>query len=323
MTNNIYSLIIDTDPGIDDAAAIFWLLSDKRFDIKAITITHGNIGVNGCAMNALRILEIAGKRDIPVYKGARKPLLKCPVAATYAHGMDGLGDTDLPFSANKVTDGWAPSEIIRIAKESSRKITILAIGPITNIAIAVLSAPDLPNYIERIVFMGGAVKVQGNITTAASFNVYSDPEAAEIVYKSGIPIVQIGLDVCNLFRFNVNDFNVLAHVSNSVAQAMVKMARFRLAQIGVSMNKSVADYDSIALNDVAAAAYLINPGWFSVEEAEGEVVMDGICRGMTLLDFNVEKGSKGNIIFAADADSQAAVSGWVSAIAGFGIKGQR
>ena len=317
MGDYIYSVIIDTDPGIDDAAAIFWILQDKRFDVKALTITHGNVGTSGCASNAMRILDIANRQGIPVYKGAEKPLIKQASSATYAHGKDGLGDTDIPFSVNSVSSGNAAVEIVRIARNSDKKISILAIGPITNIAIAILIDPELYRYVDKIIFMGGAVRVPGNVSVSASFNVYSDPEAAKIVYDSGIPIVQIGLDICNLFSFHIDDFRKICFSDNPVANAIVKMTAFRIAQIGKTENRSVARNDSIALNDVAAAAYLINPDWFTVESVAGEIAIDGICRGMTVLDFAAQTGKEKNVYFASNVDALSAVAAWVSAMIDF------
>ncbi len=320
MASERKAIIIDTDPGIDDAAAIFWLLSDKRFDIKALTITHGNIGVEGCALNALRILSLAGRDDIPVYKGAPKPMLRPLSSAAYAHGKDGLGDTDIPFSKRTCSSSSASVQIADIARSSEGKITVLAIGPLTNIALAILIEPELKNYVESIVFMGGAVRTAGNVSPVASFNVYSDPEAARIVYNSGIPVVQVGLDICNMLQFKSELFDDLGNKKDSaVSVAMAKMASFRLRQIGKGVSTSVARKDSIALNDVAAAAYLMHPELFSTESASGDIATDGISRGMTVLDFDNRTEKEKNVLFACDADAESIVSLWASGIAG--IKG--
>lgn len=307
-------LIIDTDPGIDDAAAIFWVLSSGKFDVKALTITHGNVGLETCTENALRLLEYAGRPDIPVYSGAPKPIMRSRISAEFAHGSDGMGDTDLPLSVYTRGEGHAVNRIIELAKASPVPITILALGPVTNLALAILLEPELKNYVSRIVFMGGAVHVPGNFTPAASFNVAADPEAARIVYRSGIPVVQTGLDVCNQFSFRRRDFEILELADSPIAQIMCRMVQFRLSKIGVSETGSVVHEDSIALNDVAAAAYLLNPDWFTTRMAVGDVETEGQCAGQTILNFAGGAGTAPNVCFAEKVDSQAAIRHWISSL---------
>ena len=143
MEDNRTPLIIDTDPGIDDAASIFWVLASDRFDVKALTVTHGNVGLERCTINALRLLEAAGRPDIPVYQGAKAPILRPRISAEFAHGTDGMGDSEMPMPQLKPAEGHAACRIVEIAKASARPVTILAIGPITNVALAVLRGPGL------------------------------------------------------------------------------------------------------------------------------------------------------------------------------------
>ena len=303
-------LIIDTDPGIDDAASIFWVLASGKFDVKALTITHGNVGVEKCAVNALRLLEAAGRTDIPVYKGARAPILRPRISAEYAHGTDGMGDSGMPMPAAQTAEGRAASRIVEIARASDRPVTILAIGPITNVAIAALLEPDLKQYVDKVIFMGGAVRVAGNFTPVASFNVAADPEAAQIVYQSGIPVVQIGLDICNQFSFRPADFARLEQADSPVSRFICRMVQFRLRQMGVTDTESVARSDSIALNDVAATAYLMNPAWFTTEMVVGDVETAGRCAGQTVLDFANRENRVPNVCFASAVDSRAAIQAW-------------
>lgn len=303
-------LIIDTDPGIDDAASIFWVLASGRFDVKALTVTHGNVGLESCTQNALRLLEAAGRPDIPVYKGAPAPLLRPRISAEFAHGSDGMGDSDMPAPTLKPAEGRAAERIVEIARASKEPVTILAIGPITNVALAILLEPELKHFIKQIIFMGGAVHVPGNMTPVASFNVVADPEAAQIVYRSSIPVVQIGLDICNRFSFRMEDFDELARRDIPMTRFICQMVQFRLRQIGETKSESVARTDSIALNDVAATAYLMNPGWFTTEMVAGDVETAGQCAGMTILDFVNRENRLPNVCFASDVDSQAAIRQW-------------
>jgi len=303
-------LIIDTDPGIDDAASIFWILASGRFDVKALTVTHGNVGLERCTQNALRLLEAAGRPDIPVYRGAPAPLLRPRISAEFAHGNDGMGDSDIPEATLQPAAGRAANKIAEIIMASEQPVTILSLGPITNTALALLLEPDLKDRIEQIIFMGGAVRVAGNMTPVASFNVVADPEAARIVYRSGIPVVQIGLDVCNQFSFFPADFDELAKADTPITRFITQMVQFRLRQIGVTNHESVSRSDSIALNDVAATAYLMNPDWFQTEMVAGDVEIAGSCAGQTVLDFMNNDNRPRNICFAYGVDSQAAIRQW-------------
>lgn len=303
-------LIIDTDPGIDDAASIFWVLASDRFDVKALTVTHGNVGMENCTKNALRLLEAAGRPDIPVYRGAPAPLLRPRISAEFAHGSDGMGDSDIPAPTLQPASGRAANRIVEIAMASEQPVTILSLGPITNVALAILLEPELKDHVEQIIFMGGAVRVAGNMTPVASFNVVADPEAARIVYRSGIPVAQIGLDVCNQFSFRPADFDELAAANTPITRFITQMVQFRLRQIGVTNHESVSRADSIALNDVAATAYLMDPGWFQTEMVAGDVEIAGSCAGQTVLDFMNPENRKPNVCFAFGVDSQAAIRQW-------------
>ena len=310
-------LIIDTDPGIDDAASIFWVLASRRFDVKALTITHGNVGMEKCTLNALRLLEAAGRPDIPVYKGAAAPILRPRISAEFAHGSDGMGDSGMPAPILTAAEGHAANRIVEIARAAQSPVTILAIGPITNVALAILLEPDLKRYVEKIIFMGGAVRVPGNMTPVASFNVVADPEAAQIVYRSGIPVVQIGLDICNQFNFHPADFEQLRQTDTKVSQFIWKMVQFRLRQIGGQASESVARTDSIALNDVAATSYLMNPDWFTTEMVTGDVETAGQCAGMTVLDFANRENRTPNVCFAYGVDCAAAIARWSADLCGW------
>lgn len=303
-------LIIDTDPGIDDAASIFWVLASGRFDVKALTVTHGNVGLESCTQNALRLLEAAGRPDIPVYRGAPAPLLRPRISSEFAHGDDGMGDSGMPAPTLTPAEGRAAARIVEIVKASPEPVTILALGPITNIALAILLEPNIKRGIKQVIFMGGAVRVAGNMTPVASFNVVADPEAAQIVYRSGIPVVQVGLDICNRFNFYPADFDRIAKQNTPMAHFIWQMVQFRLRKIGAEAMESVARTDSIALNDVAATAYLMNPDWFRTKMVVGDVETAGQCAGMTVLDFVNRENRTPNVCFAFEVDSQAAIQRW-------------
>lgn len=306
-------VIIDTDPGIDDTAAIMWMLASEKYDVKALTTTHGNVGLEGCTKNALRVLTAAGRRDIPVYRGSPEPLMRDKINASYYHGQDGLGNTYLPEAETQPAEGCAAAKIVEIAKAAPMPITILAIGPITNVALAILLEPELKNYVSQIVFMGGAVRVSGNTTPVASFNVVADPEAARIVYRSGIPVVQVGLDICNRFRFHEEDFRMLSRHSSPCSDLLTGIFGYRQQQL--VENNCVEE--GIALNDVPAAAYLINPDWFRTKLVHGDVETCGSCIGQTVLDVDnrLKHTGPGNVVFCESVDSRSAINGWIEDVA--------
>jgi len=191
-------LIIDTDPGIDDAAAILMALGSPEVQVEALTTVFGNTPVQRCTINALRILEVAGRADIPVFQGSARPYdFGEPAFAASIHGKDGLGDAGLPEPSAKAQARAAVLEIVERVMASPGEITIAAIGRLTNVALAISVEPRVADAVQEIVVMGGAVTVPGNASLVASANLIGDPMAADIVYRSGAKIAQIGLDVCD------------------------------------------------------------------------------------------------------------------------------
>lgn len=177
-------LIIDTDPGVDDAHAILLALAPPDVKVEAITTVNGNVGVELTTANALKILDVAG-RDVPVYRGCDRPLISRPASADYVHGTDGLGDCGIPASRKKVQPEHAVHALVRLANENPGELTLAAIGPLTNLATALGIDPDLPKKFKRLVIMGGAIESKGNAgCITAEFNIFTDPEAAHIVFSS-------------------------------------------------------------------------------------------------------------------------------------------
>lgn len=324
-------VIIDTDPGDDDAASILWVLSRPEYDVKALTISNGNVGVDKCAINALRILELCGRTDIPVYKGAWKPMV-CPARdAAWIHGEDGLGDMGFPLPVTPVTPGYAPAEMARIVRESETPVTILALAPITNVALAILLEPAFKDNVEKVLFMGGAVLVPGNESPNASFNVAIDPHAAKIVYDSGIPVVQLGLDVCDKATILCEDLDRIAAANTPVSDFVIRMLEFRrkLAVKVVKNDKGEIAKElraeeqagrpagSVGLNDLTATAYLINPDWFKTKHITVEIETGGLCPGRTAADFQGLWGKAPNCHFAYDFEGRKMVDEWVQAMIKF------
>lgn len=174
--------VIDTDAGVDDAQAILLAFGQKDVKIEAFTTVCGNVGVDKTTANVLKILDLVGQ-DVPVYPGCARPLVSQPLHASYVHGEDGLGDAGIPESKRKPEKKHAVQALIDIANENPGEISLIAIGPLTNLATAVQIDPDLPKKYKELTIMGGAILARGNTNITAEFNVYADPEAAYIVFE--------------------------------------------------------------------------------------------------------------------------------------------
>lgn len=183
MTDRI-PLLIDTDPGVDDALALLMAFNDARHEIVGLTIAAGNVGLQYTVRNALKLCEVAGRADIPVFAGAPAPLLHPSPDAGYVHGQDGFGDVGFAPPMRQAEDEHAALAILRLSHEHAGRLVLAALGPLTNIALALKLDPTLPQRVARFVVMGGAVTCHGNITPAAEFNFYFDPEAAHITLQA-------------------------------------------------------------------------------------------------------------------------------------------
>lgn len=190
-------ILLDCDTGIDDAITLLFLASLIRAgdaELAGVGTVHGNVDPRTGALNTLRLLELTGVANVPVAIGAARPLAQNVHYAAEFHGADGLGETRMPAPAGDPVDAAAPEQIVRLARAHPGELTLLAIGPLTNLAVALLLEPRLPELISEVVIMGGAFDHPGNITTHAEANVWHDPEAADLVFGAGWPIVLVPLD---------------------------------------------------------------------------------------------------------------------------------
>ena len=184
MSNIRIPLLIDTDPGVDDALAILMAFDDPRHDIVGLTIAAGNVGLKHTVANALKLCEVVGRSDIPVFAGCPEPLLHPAPDAADVHGADGFGDIGYTKATHTAEAEHAAQAIIRLSHEHAGRLLLVALGPLTNVALALKLDPTLPSRIARLVVMGGAVNGRGNITPFAEFNTHFDPEAAHIVFEA-------------------------------------------------------------------------------------------------------------------------------------------
>src|SRR5690242_15795419 len=217
-------VIIDTDPGVDDAFALLLAMRSPELKIEGLTPVAGNVPLELTLPNALRMVEIAGRTDIPVAAGAKVPLVRRLVTAAYAHGENGLGGAVFPEPKTKAIDEPAAQFIRRIVRKYPHEVTLITLGPLTNVAMALNLDPELAGMIRGLTMMGGSLS-GGNITPAAEFNIYVDPEAARIVFQSGIPITMVGLDATRKTSLTEEHVRTLEAAQNPVSQAAAKIGR--------------------------------------------------------------------------------------------------
>jgi purine nucleosidase len=271
-------IIIDTDPGIDDAMAIFYALASPELEVVGLTTVFGNAHVETCTSNALRILDIAGHPDIPVTRGAAKPLaMPYRGPADLVHGANGLADIALAAPSRAPLAMDAAHFIIEQVMAAPGEITLVPIGPLTNIALAMLLQPDLPQHLAGMVIMGGNAFVQGNASPAAEANILNDPEAADLVLGADCPIVLCGLDVTERTIMSSAQIDSIADIDNErarMAAAILPYYRdFYLSHGGP---------DGIHVHDSTCISYLLAPQHYGVRHHPIRVdTGHGVGRGKT------------------------------------------
>src|SRR5438876_11537192 len=272
-----FRVIIDTDPGVDDALALLLAMRSPELKIEAITPVAGNVPLDLTLPNALRMVEIAGRTDIPVAAGARAPLMRRLVTATYAHGENGLGGAVFPEPKIKPVATPAAEIIRQIVRKYPGEVTLITIGPLTNIATALNSDPELAGMVRALVMMGGSLS-GGNITPAAEFNVYVDPEAARIVFQSGIPITMVGLDVTRKTSLTDEHVRILETAQNPVSQAAAKIARN-----AINHNREQGFLVGPNMHDSLAVAGFLDPSLLKFQDYYVDVETTGeLTAGETL-----------------------------------------
>lgn len=297
-------VVMDCDPGIDDAVALFVLLASDRISLLGMTACAGNQVLEKTYENARNLLTLAGREDIPVFRGAAGPLMRELVTAGDIHGDTGLGTVRLPDSAAEHRRGKAWDFIARTLEQSQEPVTILATGPLTNIAVLLLSCPELKPKIREITLMGGAC-FGGNITPQAEFNIYVDPEAAQIVFRSGVPIRMFGLDVTSKAQMYEEEFGLLAEYQTKAADVFYRILKFYHQSSAPSMLTPQDGRVGVRLHDPSAAAYLIDPTLFTLRDCFVEIeTKDGPTLGSTVVDYDRQTGKPFNASVAFGVDRE-------------------
>lgn len=294
-------IIIDTDPGQDDAVAILLALaSPAEIEVIGITAVAGNVPLPLTHKNARIICELAGKTEIPVYAGCDRPLAHTLVTAEHVHGKTGLDGPNLPDPQMQLTEGHAVDYIIdTLRTEPANSITLCPLGPLTNIATAFEKAPDIVERVQEIILMGGAYFEVGNITPAAEFNIYVDPEAADIVFKSGAPIVVMPLDVTHKVLVTKARNDAFRNIGSPVGEAVAKMTEFF-----ERFDKEKYGSEGAPLHDPCVTAYLIQPDLFTGRYVNVEIeTTSSLTRGMTVADWWDVTARARNALFIGSVDA--------------------
>jgi purine nucleosidase len=239
-------VIIDTDPGTDDAIAITLALNSPELAVRALTVVAGNVPAAQGLDNALRLVSLARRCDLPVAIGAQRPLVGILTTAELYHGKNGLGDVQLPPATCAADKRWAPDLIVDLVHAAPHEITLITIGPLTNIALALSKDPSIVPLVKEVIMMGGSVS-GGNASPAAEFNVYVDPEAAKIVFEAGWPLTMVGLDVGDKVLLTRSDLAVLAHEHGPMAQLVSDIGAFLLQRAGRAGRTGAGMYDPLAI----------------------------------------------------------------------------
>ena len=293
-------IILDCDPGHDDAIAIVLALASPELDVKAITSSAGNQTPEKTLRNVLRMLTLLQRQDIPVAGGARKPLMRELIIADNVHGESGLDGPALPEPDFAPQNCTAVELMAKTLRESPQPVTIVATGPQTNVALLLNGHPELHNKIARIVMMGGAM-VLGNWQPAAEFNIYVDPEAAEIVFQSGIPVVMAGLDVTHRAQIHDMDIERFRQVGNPVATVVAGLLDFFM-----EYHKDAKwGFTGAPLHDPCTIAWLLKPELFTCAERWVGVETQGkYTQGMTVVDYYFLTGNQPNTTVLLNVDRE-------------------
>lgn len=292
-------VILDTDPGHDDAFALLLAMaSTEDMQLIGVTTVAGNVPLDKTTYNALRIRELVGRHEVPIYEGCARPMVNNLVTAEYVHGESGLDGPELPEPTRGVAPQHAVDYLVATLRAAlPRSITICLIGPMTNMAMALVKAPEIVSSVAEFVIMGGSFHAGGNVTAAAEFNVYVDPHAAHVVLSSGVPMTFMPLDVTHQAQATPERVSALRALGAPVGDAVGAMLDF--------VGQPHAGNDGLAgfpLHDPTVIAHLIEPDIFTLRSGRVTVVADaGAAHGLTIADWHREPPNA-QVAMGLDAD---------------------
>ncbi len=292
-------IIIDTDPGQDDAVAILLALASSELEVLGITAVAGNVPLALTQKNARIICELAGRPDIKVFAGAERPLVRELVTAEYVHGKTGLNGPKWPEPKMPLQDGHAVRFIIDTLRDHDKgSVTLCVLGPLTNIALALVQAPDIASRIQEIILMGGGFFEGGNTTPAAEFNIYVDPHAAKTVFTAGIPLVIMPLDVTHKALTTAKRIAAFRGIGNAAGKATAEMMAFF-----ERFDEEKYGTDGGPLHDPNVIAYLLEPDIYKGRKVNVEVETGSeLTMGMTVVDWWAVTDRAPNALWIKDLD---------------------
>jgi inosine-uridine nucleoside N-ribohydrolase len=295
MTGSGQKIIIDTDPGVDDALAIHMAFADPRLDVIGLTTVFGNVHTHQATRNACHLVEMAGL-SVPVAHGAEKPYRQARRdPAHFIHGAEGLGDLPAPAPKTAADPRSAAQFICDMAEEHGQDLILCPIGPLTNLALALELDADLPNKIGGVVLMGGAVNVPGNVNAFAEANIHNDPHAADMVFAAGWNVTIIGLDVTQKILCTSQHLEDIAKGAPGIGGFLRDVSEFY-----VRFYRDTCAYDGCCLHDPAALIAITDPDWFTYESAPVRVTVEGEQAGDTRI---VDDQDRPKVRFAVACDA--------------------
>lgn len=284
-----HKVIIDTDPGIDDAIAILLAINHPEIELLGLTTVFGNLATEGSTQNALDLLEHFEHGHIPVARGESTPLeKKLDGFADFVHGANGLGNVEIPSSDKNEHHLSGPEFIVEQVLKHPHEVTICAIAPLTNLARALELEPKIAELTKQVVIMGGAINVNGNVSPVAEANINNDPHAADIVLTAGWPVTLVGLDVTLKVILDEAFMQAVKNKSNN-GKLLYNISRFY-----DDFYRTANSFDGFACHDATALAYITNPELFTCVEGPVRVGTEGLCEGMTILDARMNYGDNPN-----------------------------
>ena len=321
-------VIIDTDPGTDDALAILLALRSPELRVEALTVVAGNVTATVGLDNALKIISLAGRCDLPVAAGAQRPLHAKLNIEPFWNGPGGLGGAELPPAQCKADPRFGPDVIIELVHKYPHEITIIGVGPETNLALAILKDPTIVPLVKRVILMAGSIS-GGNVNGAAEFNVFCDPDAADLVFRAGWPVTMVGLDVTEITLISSAQVDEIERSGGAEAKFAAAVARF---QVGLYQGTG---FGGGAIHDALAVGVAIDPTFVKLREMRIDVETEGrIARGETVanrlgtVDHVVDKGDhletvgvdevKPNAQVAVGVDSERFLKFFVTRLSGSG-----
>jgi len=297
---SVTKLIIDCDPGVDDAVALFLAFASRDLEILAVTTVGGNVGADLTARNARIIRQIAGREDVPVHAGAARPLFRPPVEADHFHGESGLGDLTVFEPAAPLAPGHAADVIIQtVMAQAAGSVTLAVTGPMTNVALAFLREPAIVGRLAQVVVMGGARTEGGNITASAEYNIYADPHAAQVVFSSGCRCVVLGLDATHQVRATAERVAALRALATPAALAAAEVIDF-----SNGIERDIVGGKSAPLHDPCVIAYVLAPKLFTARPCKLEVETgSALTLGHTAVDFRLADPGAATIQWVTEVDA--------------------